>query len=77
MKTGSNKNKLVLGASVIVGSIIALCFLILSQSISLPNFTSQQPVINEETGVDLNTTENEEEVPHFSLFNIINKFLPH
>lgn len=79
MKTHFQKNKLAYSCLVILTTAVSIFVLLLNihSSQSLQNNTvSGSSKVEESTAANYNASNQEEETPHFNLFNIINKFIP-
>lgn len=79
MKTHFQNNKFAYAIVVALTSILSVIVLLLNThgSDGLQNNTlSGSSKVEESTAANYNTSNEEEETPHFNLFNIINKFIP-
>jgi hypothetical protein len=72
------KDKRLITASVITCVIIsATCLFAFSTSSDRMNESSNNNTQKDEATMSYSTSGEQEEVPHFNLFSIINKFIPH
>lgn len=79
MKTHFYKNKFAytcLSFTIVLVSMFVILFNVNSKAIRANSIGVSSSKVEESTAANYNTSNDDKEVPHFNLFNIINKFIP-